>query len=176
MRKLILYSALSLDQYIADEHGGVDWLTAKEFLLPGEDYGYASFYDRIDTTIMGNNTYKKVLGFDVPFPYPDKKNYVLSRSDRASAKYVQFVHNNCIEFITDLKRTSGKDIWLVGGGEVNTLCHKHGIIDQLILAFIPVSLTKGIPLFADKDAMLHYELSDIRNYKNGVTQKTFNKK
>jgi dihydrofolate reductase len=80
MRKLILYIAASLDNYIATTDGGVNWLNDNELELPEEDYGYGDFYRTIDTTLMGNNTYRFIMNHDVPFPYPDKKNYVFSRS------------------------------------------------------------------------------------------------
>ena len=59
-RKLILYIASSLNGKIADAEGRVDWLES----MPNPDkldYGYAEFYDSIDTTIQGNATYKQVM-------------------------------------------------------------------------------------------------------------------
>jgi dihydrofolate reductase len=78
MRKLKLYIACSFDHFIARANGDVSWLELPEYAIKGEDYGYADFYDSIDTTIMGNTTYKIIKGFDIPFPYKDKKNYVFS--------------------------------------------------------------------------------------------------
>lgn len=176
MRKLILYSAVSLDYFIADSEGSVEWLTNNKYLSPEEDYGYAAFYDQIDTTIMGNNTYKQVLGFGVPFPYPDKRNFVISHSKHRDTEYVRFFDSNCIEYINNLKATKGKDIWLVGGGQLNTFFHDHGLIDRLILTFIPVQLKNGTPLFVVGNALSSYKLLNSKTYKNGITQKIFNKK
>ena len=80
MREVILYSASSLDSYIARTDGRVDWLEYPRFTLPGEDFGYEKFLKSVDTTLMGNNTYQLILGFGGPFPYPDTTNYVFSRS------------------------------------------------------------------------------------------------
>lgn len=69
---------MSFNGKIAKKDGTVAWLDA----IPhpeGEDYGYADFYEGIDTTIMGYATYHQVINFDIPFPYPDKTNYVLTR-------------------------------------------------------------------------------------------------
>ncbi len=58
-RKLVLYIAMSLDGYIADEHGGVSWLdSATE---PVGDGGYAAFLERIDTVILGRRTYDQIV-------------------------------------------------------------------------------------------------------------------
>ncbi len=80
MREVILYSASSLDSYIARTDGRVDWLEYPRFTLPGEDFGYEEFLKSVDTTLMGNNTYQLILGFGGPFPYRDTTNYVFSRS------------------------------------------------------------------------------------------------
>ena len=68
MRKLILYSAQSLDGFIARTDGRVDWL------FTDQDYGYYTFYESIDTTLMGRHTYEQILTFG-DFPYPDKQNW-----------------------------------------------------------------------------------------------------
>lgn len=68
MRKIILSLAISLDGYIAKPDGDVEWL--KKVPNPDKiDYGFSEFYKTIDTTIMGNNTYKEILGFNIPFPF-----------------------------------------------------------------------------------------------------------
>lgn len=60
MRKTILYIAMSLDGYIADENGGVDWLAGQG---AGEENAdtYSEFIKRIDTVVMGWNTYAQGL-------------------------------------------------------------------------------------------------------------------
>ena len=60
MRKTILYIAMSLDGYIADENGGVAWLAGQD---AGEENAdtYSEFIKRIDTVVMGWNTYAQGL-------------------------------------------------------------------------------------------------------------------
>jgi dihydrofolate reductase len=91
MRRLILHIAISLDGKIARTNGDVDWLDA----IPheeGADYGFYEMYNNIDTTIQGNKTYQKVLSWDVPFPYKDKKNYVFTTDSKLQDNEdVQFV-------------------------------------------------------------------------------------
>ena len=66
MRKLILYIATSLDGFIADEKGKVDWL------FQTGDYGYKKFLNSVDTLLIGNATYKQILTFG-KWPYKGKK-------------------------------------------------------------------------------------------------------
>ena len=173
MRKLILYIAASLDNYIARPDGNVEWLNAPELQLPGEDYGYADFYRSIDTTLMGRRTYKQILGFDVPFPYRDKTNFVFTRSvSRADKGDVNYVSGDVASFVRMLKDKPGRDIWLIGGGQINTLLLHQGLIDRLILTLIPVILGEGIPLFHGKPPETRFNPVSGRYFDNGVVQLT----
>ena len=59
MRLIKLYIAISLDGKIAKPDGDVSWLD--ELPKPDHsDYGYAEFLSSVDTTLMGNNTYKQL--------------------------------------------------------------------------------------------------------------------
>ncbi len=80
MSRLILYIAASLDNFFARSDGSVDWLHGEEYFLPDEDYGYFEFYRSAGTVLMGHNTCRVVESFDIPFPCPDRSNYVFSLS------------------------------------------------------------------------------------------------
>ena len=74
--KNLVFIARSLDGYIADRNGGLEWLEA----VPNPDrldLGYESFYRGIDALIMGRKTFETVCGFEMEWPY-DKPVYVLS--------------------------------------------------------------------------------------------------
>ena len=176
MRKIILFTALSIDGYIAREDGDISWLNNPEFAMEGEDYGYADFYRSVDTTLMGNKTYRQVMGFEMPFPYPDKENYVFTRSEEEEpTDEVMFVTGNIADFVRELKDQEGSDIWLVGGGEVNTYLLEHGLIDRLILTRMPVALGSGIPLFRETGPESHFTLSHHTPYQNGVVQQVYDR-
>ncbi|WP_420388198.1 dihydrofolate reductase family protein [Roseivirga sp.] len=170
MRKLITYIAISLDGKIADRDGGVEWLES----LPhpkDEDYGYATFIQSIDTTIMGNTTYQQVLGFDVPFPYQEQTNYVLTRNtDLKDDENVLFISKDHAARIEELKKEEGKDIWLIGGGQINTLCLQAGLIDEMIVHVMPYVMGAGIPLFSNEQLMQQIRLTDSKVYSSGVME------
>jgi dihydrofolate reductase len=177
MRKVILYTAASLDNYIATTDGGVDWLDDPEFALPDEDYGYGDFYKTIDTTLMGNKTYRFILDQDVPFPYPDKKNYVFSRSrTNQDTEFVEFIHDDITGFVRRLKQTRGADIWLVGGGQINAWLLNDDLIDEIILTVVPVILGDGIPLFHGRSKAFKFDLRDCRQFNSGLVQLALEKK
>ncbi|WP_229368113.1 dihydrofolate reductase family protein [Telluribacter humicola] len=164
MRKLILYIATSLDGKIARKDGAIDWLPDPS----SEDYGYQEFYDSIDTVIMGYKTYEVCLGFG-DWYYKDKTSYVLSKNpDREVLPVVQLVNQDPVAFVRDLKTSEGKDIWVVGGGEVITLLHDAGLIDEYILAYIPIVLGEGVELFPAVTRQENLELAQHAIYENGV--------
>jgi dihydrofolate reductase len=170
MRKIILYIASSLDGKIADQNGGVEWLES----IPNpekSDYGYLEFLNSIDTTIMGNMTYRQVLGFDIGNPYKDKKNYVLTR-DKSLARddYVEYISEDIVGFIRQLKSQPGKDIWCVGGGETNSLLLNHGLLDEIRIFIMPIILGKGLPVTSELGSFTDLELVDLKKHSSGVVE------
>ncbi len=141
-RRVILYIAMSLDGYIADSKGGVDWLSVFE-----GDYGYSAFYDTIDTLIMGRTTYHQILSFGVAWPYPGKKCYVFTRRDHPADPNVTFIGGEIPPVIEDMKSKPGKHIWLVGGAALANSFMHHSLIDEFWIAVIPVILGDGVRLF-----------------------------
>lgn len=170
MRKLIAYIAISFNGKIADSDGGVEWL--EHIPNPDEsDFGYYKFYKSIDTTIQGHNTYKQVSGWDIPFPYPEKKNYVLSSdSSLNNNEDVEFITENHIEFIQSLKEQEGKDIWLIGGGITNTKLLNAKLVDEIIVHAMPIILAGGIDLFDSIPNETKLELLNSKAYKGGVLE------
>ncbi len=165
-RKLKLYIATSMDGYIAGPNGEIDWLDSAGNL----DYGYHDFYSSIDTTVMGNSTYKLTLTVD-EFPYADKANYVFTRSapppDTANAR---FVSRDIASFVKSLKGLPGKDIWLIGGGQINTVMLNAGLIDEMILTVFPLVLGDGIPLFAPGANLTRFRTTGCQSYETGLVQ------
>lgn len=177
MRKVILYAAVSLDSRIARKNGDVSWLNDPQFSIRGEDFGYARFLAGIDTTLMGFNTYKQVLTFGVEFPYKGKTNYVITRSrTRRKKTNVNFVTAGIPAFVRSLRRQKGRNIWLVGGSQTNTLMLNHRLIDRMILTFVPVVLGDGIPLFGDSVRPASFVLKSRRVFPNGFVQVRWDKK
>ena len=176
MRKITLYIAASLDGYIARTDGSIDWLENESYIIKGEDFGYKKFMRTVDTTLMGNNTYKVVMGLNMPFPYSDKTNFVFSRSVAAKKdnNAVQFIQKHITSFVNDLKQQEGKTIWLIGGGQINTLLWNAGLIDEVIITYIPVVLGEGIPLFAKVPEEKKVNLVESKIYANGFVQVKYN--
>ena len=170
MKRIKLYIATSLNGKIAKADGSVDWLEK----LPNpdnSDHGFAAFYDSIDTTIQGGKTYRQIIGWDIEFPYIGKTNYVITRNQNLKKNdHVKFVTENPVEFFQNLKKQEGKDIWLIGGGQVNTLFLNAGLIDEIRVFIMPIILPNGIELFEmlPEEKFLH--LKATKEYSSGAVE------
>jgi dihydrofolate reductase len=172
MKKVVLYIATSIDGYIATKEGNIDWLPDPE---QGENnnhsFGYEEFYDSIDTTLMGYATYKKIIGFGVPFPYFDKKNFIFSRNHQKKENLpVEFIRPDIISFVKKLKTGKGKHIWLIGGGQINGILLDNDLIDEMIVTVIPVVLGNGIPLFSSTTQIKRFKQVEVQTFGGSISQ------
>jgi dihydrofolate reductase len=143
MRKVVLGLGISLDGYIARPDGSVD------FLFMPKDYSMAPFFATVDTAIMGRKTYDAALkmGGD-SFGGSPMVSYVMSRTlapgERNGAHIVKQTPKALIRRI---RAKPGKNIWLMGGGELAREFLKADLVDELYLGVVPVLIGEGIPLF-----------------------------
>lgn len=165
-RKLVLYIASSLDGYIATNEHNLDWL----FSIDGEgDNGYSKFYDTIDTILIGRITYDWIIEHENErFPYQGKECYVFSKTKKEDNEHVTFIDKNIVQFLQDLKNKNGKNIWLVGGGELLSTFIKEKLVDEIIINIAPTLLGKGIPLFKNNDFQTSLTLKNINRFNQFV--------
>jgi dihydrofolate reductase len=164
MRKIRLFIGSSLDGYIARTSGEVDWL------FTDYDYGYAEFLAEIDTVLMGNKTYRQILGFG-EYPYKGKKGFVFSQILQGEKdNNVEFVGGDLKSFIDRLRPSSAGDIWLVGGAQIIHYFLKYDLLDELILSIHPIILGDGIPLIVRCQIETTLKLKDVKTYDSGLLQ------
>ena len=148
MRKVILYIAMSLDGFIADSLGGVQWL---EDQAPdaGEAESYSQLMQNIDTVLMGWNTYHQVITELSPgqWPYQGMTSYVFTRQKMPSTSEVRFVAQDPAILVEQLRREEGKDIWICGGANLAQQLIWEDAIDIFHLTLIPTILGSGVRLF-----------------------------
>lgn len=174
MKKIILYIATSLDGRIAEPDGGLDWLTG--FPNPEKtDYGYKDLLASVDTVIMGGRTYRELLNMNVIWPYPEQMTYVVSRHNWGDTDNIKFITDNIIETISELRNQEGKDIWLVGGGELISMLLAADLIDEMQICYIPVILGKGIPLFPEQPKESKWKIIGSKVYESGILKADYQK-
>lgn len=177
MRKVILYIAASLDGKIARPNGGLDWLPdPADEKYKHEDYGYDELLNSVDTTLMGYKTYEVCRSFG-EWAYKNQLTYVFSRNpEREMVPEAQLVTEDPVEFTRKLKQQEGKNIWLIGGGEIIKLLHDAGLIDEYILAYVPVILGEGIELFPGIKKQENLKLTRHKVFESDITMLYFEKK
>lgn len=154
----VAYIGTSLDGYIAEKDGGVDFLQS----VPNpenDDLGFQEFMTRIDALLMGRNTYETVLGFGGTWPYT-KPVFVLSNSlsclPEKLRNDVELVSGPIDEVVQQLRQRGFENLYVDGGKLIQSFLHKD-MIDELIIAQIPVLLGGGTPLFGELDNQLMFE-------------------
>lgn len=116
-RKTVLYIGMSLDGFIADRDGGVDWMEAAASGT-GDD-GYSTFLQTVDTIVMGHTTYCQIVtGLSRgKWPYDGLQAYVITHRNGGSDQ-IRFTCQEPAALISRLKKESGKDIWICGGADI----------------------------------------------------------
>jgi dihydrofolate reductase len=163
VRKVTFGGANSLDSFFARPDHAVDWLLWSDEAAAVT----ADFWKRIDTVLMGRKTYEVAVRQGQRGGYSGVKNYVFSRTLRESPDSVTIVRDDAVEFVRGLKRQDGKDICLMGGGELARPLFEAGLIDEIGFNIHPVLLGAGIPLFHPMSSQIDLELLDCRRFRNG---------
>jgi dihydrofolate reductase len=168
-RKIIVHIATSADGYIARPNGDIEWLTKRP--APKSFYGIGMFMKSIDTKLLGRKTYdlSVQLGakFDTKTPH-----YVFSRRPAPASvpAGVEFVSEAIGAFAKRLRTGKGKDIWMMGGGEIIASFLDEGAIDDFIISVIPTFIGEGIPLIAHRHRHVPLRLHSVRRFSDGVVQ------
>ncbi|MGF6821352.1 dihydrofolate reductase [Microbacterium sp. ZKA21] len=142
------FTATSLDGFIATPEHSLDWLLKQDFDEQGP-MAYPSFITTIGALVMGASTYqwvmdheKGVWGYEQPtwvfthreLSLPDTGDVRLTQSD------VREVHAAMVE------AAGGKDLWIVGGGDLAGQFADAGLLDEVWLQYAPVTLGAGSPV------------------------------
>ena len=172
----IVYIACSLDGYIARKDGGIDWLT--EIPNPEQsDYGFSAFMERMDGIVMGRKTFELVQTFD-PWPY-SKPLFVLSQSlteiPPALRGRAECLHGPLEEVLDSLRARGMKHLYIDGGKTIQSFLELD-LIDELIITRIPIILGSGIPLFAEMDREIRFELMKSEVLNKDLVKNTYVRK
>ena len=169
MRKVVYGVGISLDGYIARPDGSVD------FLFMPKDYSMGPFFKRIDFAVMGRKTYEIALKMgDGSFDSQGMKCYVFSRSMEAGDRGgVTFTAESPAKFIQAARKNRGKDIWLMGGGELTREFLRQDLVDELYLGVVPVLIGEGIAAFPAGFPQRKFTLIENKTFSRGLIALTY---
>jgi dihydrofolate reductase len=168
-RKVIVHIATSADGYIARPDGDLEWLTSRP--APEGFYGMNAFMKSIDTKVLGRKTYEISIQMGAKFD-SKSRTFVFSRqsppSDAPSG--VEFVNDSIGPFVSRLREQPGKDIWLMGGGEIIASFLDEQAIDEFVVSVAPVFIGEGIPLIARRHRHVLLDLHAVERFDDGLVQ------
>ena len=168
-RKVIVHIGTSADGYIARPDGDLEWLTSRP--KPEGFYGMSAFMRSIDTKLLGRKTYEWSLRRGAKFDSTSR--YVVFSRDAPPAgapSRVEFVNGAIGTFVSRLREQPGKDIWLMGGGELIASFLDAQAIDEFVVTVAPVFIGDGIPLIARRHRHVPLDLEAVERFEDGVVQ------
>ena len=173
----IVFIAKSLDGYIADKNGGLDWLQS----IPNPDQidmGYESFIKHIDGLVMGRTTFETVCNFDIDWPY-SKPVFVLSRTlEMIPEKYkdkAELVIGSLTNILKEINQRGYGRLYIDGGATIQSFL-KEDLIDELIITTIPILLGGGALLFSELRKVLEYKHMESKVFLDEIVQNHYQRK
>jgi dihydrofolate reductase len=149
--KTIYYTASTLDGFIADPDDSLAWLFVQD-TDPSGPLGYAAFIAEVGALVMGATTYEWVRAHlaesGEAWPY-EQPSWVMTHRDlpAIAGADVQFASGDVAAIHADLVAAAGgRDVWVVGGGDLAGQLADAGLLDEVIVSVAPVTLGAGRPL------------------------------
>ena len=160
------YAAASLDGFIATTAHSLDWL----FQFGSVDQtSYPRFIAEVGAIAMGSHTYEWLLQHpeaSQPWPYRQPVWVFSTRTlPRVPDATLHFVAGDVRPVHAAMARAAqGRNLWIVGGGELAGRFHDAGLLDELIVQVTPVLLGAGAPLLPRAIAQPPLQLVAMERY------------
>lgn len=153
------------DGYIARLDGSVDFLH-----LRPSNYSMAPFFKTIDVGLMGRKTYEAGVRMSGgKFESYGLRCFIFSRSlPQGERDGAAFLRDEPKRFVEELRKKKGKNIWLLGGGELAQEFLKDDLVDELYLGIVPVLIGEGIPSFLAGFPQREFSLTESKTYSGGL--------
>ena len=167
------YTATSIDGFIADADNSLEWLFQ---IGSAGDEGpldeYPTFIAEVGAVAMGSTTYEWIAEHTGFLDDPTKWEYaipawVFSSRDlpRAEGLNIRFVSGDVRPVHAEMAAAAeGRNIWLVGGGDLVGQFYDAGLLDELILGVAPVFLGSGAPLLPRRITAPNLKLTQVTRY------------
>ncbi|MGH3727931.1 MAG: dihydrofolate reductase family protein [Micromonosporaceae bacterium] len=176
MTRTQYYTATTIDGFIADEHDSLDWL-----FDVASDYGdrFPRFIAGVGALAAGASTYEWVLRHENLLEHPEKWQqwygdrpcWVFTHRDLPA------IPGANLTFVRDDVRpvheamvaaAAGKNIWLIGGGDLVGQFADQGLLDEIQLTLTPVTLGAGAPLLPRRLLSSRLRLVDVERADQAV--------
>jgi dihydrofolate reductase len=159
MGTTVFHTATTIDGFIADEHDSLSWL----FEVPagdddvGHEDRFARFFSDVGAMAMGSTTYEWVIEHEQLLEHPEKwqgyygdtPSWVFSSRELPAipGAELRFVQGAVAPIHREMTEAAdGKNVWIVGGGDLAGQFADEGLLDEIQLSVAPVTLGAGAPL------------------------------
>lgn len=142
------FTATSLDGFIATPEHSLDWLLRQDFDEQGP-MAYPAFIERIGALAMGSATYEWIMRHENGAWGYTQPTWVFTHRDLAlpATGDVRLTHAGVREVHAQMvEAAAGKDLWIIGGGDLAGQFADAGLLDEVWLQYAPVTLGAGSPV------------------------------
>ncbi|HZN75019.1 MAG TPA: dihydrofolate reductase family protein [Micromonosporaceae bacterium] len=179
MTKTQYYTATSIDGFIADQDNSLDWLFEVDQPGAGDSDGpgfYGPFFAEVGAMCMGSTTYEWVIAHEKLLErpekwqewYADRPSWVFTHRELpvVPGANVTFVSGD-VEPVHDamVAAAAGRNVWLVGGGDLVGQFADRDRLDEVIVGVAPVFLGAGAPLLPRRILASRLTLVDVARYR-----------
>ena len=165
MTRTTFYTATSLDGFIAGPDNSLDWLFTRQQDHNGP-LNYDAFIKDIGSVAMGRTTYEWVLKHEKgTWPY-DLPAWVFTHHELPTVEGdIRFTQDDVTSVHAEMvEAAGGKDVWMVGGGDLAGQFADAGLLDEVIVYIAPVFLGAGAPLFPRHQELELVELAQNQDF------------
>tara|TARA_R110002072_G_scaffold155837_2_gene306275 strand:+ start:1874 stop:2413 length:540 start_codon:yes stop_codon:yes gene_type:complete len=176
-KRNLVFIGASLDGYIADRNGGLNWLTA----IPNpeqSDMEYTEFMAQVDALVMGRKTFETVCGFEGDWPYA-KPIFIVSRTlDTIAEEYrdkAELVKGSLVQILEKIHNKGYHRLYIDGGVTIQNFL-KEDLIDEITITTIPIVLGGGSALFSVLPKELEFTLVASKVFLDQLVQNHYIRK
>ena len=181
MSTTLYYTATSVDGFIADDRNSLDWL----FQVPAgdDDEGHEARFGRfllgVGAMAMGSTTYEWILEHDQLLEHPEGwgRNYGDTPCWVFTHRELPVIPGADLRFVDGkvgpvhramVAAADGRNVWLVGGGDLVGQFADEGLLDEIRLSIAPVTLGAGAPLLPRRLLASDLSLASVERHGQSV--------
>lgn len=161
MAKVLIHATVSLDGFMADVHGGVDWMNGFPSAPEDEDV-IRRVVQELGAVVGGANKSQTIEDGEVPYGgMRSVPVYLMTHSphepiEKDGVTYT-FVVDDITQAVESAKQAAGDKLVSLLGGSISRQCLELGLVDEIQLHVVPILLGEGISLFAGLDKRIKLE-------------------
>jgi dihydrofolate reductase len=168
MSKVLIHATVSVDGFMADEHGGVEWMNGFPS-DPRDEVVIAQIVEQLGAVIGGANKTQTIEEGEVPYGgILGVPVFLMTHSAhepivKDDVTY-NFVVDDVAEAVATATQAAGEKWVSLLGGTITRQCLERGLVDEIQLHVVPILLGRGISLFAGLTTHIALERLDTSAY------------